>query len=80
MVITFTFGILIGKSLLVFKLTERLVVLALFRSARVQENQSMAKSMKKHQNDTSFDHSVPQMPAIIAFTQLPVIDLFGPDS
>ena len=54
------------------------MVFALFRSASVQENQGMAKSMKKYQNDTSVDHSVQQMPAIIAFTQL--IDLFGPDS
>ena len=54
------------------------MVLALFRGASVQENQSIAKSMKKYQNDTSFDHSVQQMPAIIGFAQL--IDLFGPDS
>ena len=38
----------------------------------------MAKSMKKFQNDTSFDHSVQQIPAITAFTQLK--DLFGPKS
>ena len=51
-------------------LTEQLMVLALFGSASVQENQSMAKSMKKYQNDTSFDHSEQQMPAITAFTQI----------
>ena len=51
-------------------LTEQLMVLALFQSASVQENQSMAKSMKKYQNDTSFDHSEQQMPAITAFTQI----------
>ena len=54
------------------------MVLALFSSASVQEKQSIAKSTKKYQNDTSFDHSVQQMLAITAFTQLQ--DLFGPDS
>ena len=62
----------------VWQLTERLVFLALFGCASVPENQSMAKSMKKYQNDTSFDDLVQQMPAITAFAQL--IDLFGPDS
>ena len=59
-------------------LTERLVVLALFRTASVHETQGMAKAMKKYQNDTSFDHSVHRMPTVTAFTQLK--DLIGPES
>ena len=52
-------------------LTERLVVLALFSTARsVHEKQGMAKAMKKKQNDTSFDHSVHKMPTVTAFANL----------
>ena len=59
-------------------LTERLVVFALFSTARVHEKEGMAKDMKKYQNDTSFDHSVHKMPTVTAFTQLK--DLFGLES
>ena len=59
-------------------LTERLVILALFSTASVHEKQSMAKAMKKYQNDTSFHHSVHKMPTVTTFTQLK--DLIGRES
>ena len=59
-------------------LTEHLVVLSLFSDASVQQKQSMARALKRYDEEFSFKSAVQQMPLITPYTQLK--DLIGPES
>ena len=59
-------------------MAEHLVVLSLFSDASVQQKQSMARALKRYDEEFSFKSAVQQMPLITPYTQLK--DLIGPES